>query len=53
MAQVLIRKLPSERIYVRILKLTRAMADLAGTEHIRQVHLAEAVQNRGLDRRMT
>jgi magnesium chelatase family protein len=40
----------SVRAYHRILKVARTIADLEGAEKVRELHAAEAIQYRGMDR---
>jgi magnesium chelatase family protein len=41
----------SARAYHRVLRVARSIADLAGEEHVRSEHVAEAITFRQLDRR--
>ncbi len=40
----------SARVFDRVLRVGRTIADLAGDEKVKQVHLAEAVQYRERER---
>lgn len=50
LAQVVDQLRLSARAYHRIIKVSRTIADLAGSELVQQSHLAEAISFRGFDR---
>jgi magnesium chelatase family protein len=42
----------SARAHDRVLRMARTVADLAGEEHLRSIHLTEALNYRILDRKL-
>ena len=49
--EVFVKCCMSARTYDKILKIARTIADLEGSENIKDEHIAEAVQYRTMDRK--